>query len=474
MQRNVNIYTPHNYQEVAYQHIIDNLKCGLFLDMGLGKTVITLTAIKDLIYNDLDVTRVLVVAPKRVAQSVWSSEIEKWSHLQGLTISKVLGTEKKRKQALEAKADIYVINRENLVWLVGQYGGGKLPFDMLVIDELSSFKSHKSQRFKALKQVRHHFKRIVGLTGTPAPNGLMDLWAQMFILDGGERLFRTITRYRETYFKPGLSNGNVVYKYVCLPGSDEIIKGKISDICISMRSEDYLELPDIHHNYIKVQLPDDVMQRYKEFEKEAILEFIDLGIELDAVHAAALTNKLLQFSNGGVYYNIDNGPGKPQTRDWIDIHRAKVDEVLDIVEQAQGQPILIAYAFQFDVDKLMAELKSKGARVLSTEQDEKDWNTGKIPILITHPASAGHGLNLQYGGNIGIWYGETWSLELYQQFNKRLHRQGQDSKVIMHHIICENTEDERVVASTDLKAGVQASLIDGLAVRISEYKSLYR
>ena len=459
------IYKPHNYQVTAYNHILNNEKAGLFLDMGLGKTVVTLTAIKELL-ETVDVTSVLIIAPKRVANSVWDAEIEKWQHLHGLTIAKVLGSEKQRIAALKTKANIHIINRENVEWLCAYYGGLTLPFDMLIIDELSSFKNPRSNRFRALRQVRLSFSRVVGLTGTPAPNGLMDLWAQVFLLDGGERLYKTITKYRECFFRPGASNGHIVFKYIPLPGSDELIHSKIRDICISMRTEDYLELPECTHNYIEVELPKKVRDQYNEFEKNQILNFIDSGVELTAMHAASLTNKLLQFSNGAVYYETEGSNEKK----YEVMHDEKIKELINIIEDANGQNILVGYMFKSDRGRLLEALKQYKPRMLETPKDEADWNEGKIQVLLTHPASAGHGLNLQFGGHIVVWFGETWNAEIYEQFNKRLHRQGQTSRTIINHIVCKDTVDQKVIRALECKGDVQNSLLEGLSARIAQYK----
>lgn len=466
-------YVARPYQKYAENHIIDNRFSGLFLDMGLGKTVTTLTAIKQLIYT-LDVRRVLIIAPLRVASTVWTDEIEKWSHLNGLKCVKVLGSEKKRLQALNEKAHIYLINRELTEWLVSVYGGMYLPFDMLVVDELSSFKNPKSKRFQAIKQVRHNFTRIVGLTGTPTPNGLIDLWSQMYILDGGERLFKTITRYRETFFKPSKSNGHIVYKYAPLEGSEDQILNKIGDICVSMKTEDYITLPDVEHIYINVDLHGYVYKGYKDFERDSILAFIDSGIELTAMHAAALNNKLLQYSNGAVYYEKQVDLYSKPVKEVIKIHDQKLEALDELIESANGRPVLIAYQFQHDKDRILERYKKLGVRELKTDKDIKDWNAGAIPIMITHPASAGHGLNLQHGGNILIWFGETYNLELFQQFNKRLHRSGQTSKVFIYHIICRGTIDAEVIRSRDVKEGVQNFVMSELAAKIDEYKNMYR
>lgn len=466
----------HNYQVFGYRHIMSTPYCGLFLDMGLGKTVTTLTAINDLIYEELEISNVLVIAPKRVAETVWAQECEKWDHLKHLRVSVIKGALPKRMEALNTKADIYVISRDLVAWLVGLYGGASLPFDMLVIDELSSFKSPKSLRFKALRQVRPSIKRVVGLTGTPAPNGYPDLWAQIYLLDRGERLEKTITKYRERYFREGRKNGNVVYEYKLLNNAEEQINWRISDICISMKASDYLDMPELIDNYIKVPMTDDLAKKYKEFEKNKVLELIkpeqesineiDKTTEINVVNAAALSNKLLQFANGAVY---------DENHVAHEIHNLKIDTLKELIEDANGKSVLVAWSFQSDRDRLIEALKSYKPRELKTEKDIADWNAGKIRVLLAHPASAGHGLNLQSGGNIIIWFGLTWSLELYQQFNARLFRQGQrEGSVIIHHIALEGTHDEDVIAAIKAKDKKQESLLKSIKAKINNYKKLLK
>lgn len=461
----------HNYQVFGYKHIMDTPYCGLFLDMGLGKTVTTLTAINDLIYEELEICTALVIAPKRVAETVWAQECEKWDHLKHLKVSIVKGTLPKRMTALNVKADIYVISRDLVAWLVGLYGGASLPFDMIVIDELSSFKSPKSLRFKALRQVRPSIKRVVGLTGTPAPNGYPDLWAQIYLLDRGERLEKTITKYRERYFREGRKNGNVVYNYELLNDAEDQINQRISDICISMKATDYLDMPDLINNYIKVPMTDDLKNLYKEFEKNKVLELIkpkenddqdDNQVEINVVNAAALSNKLLQFANGAVY---------DENHIAHEIHNLKIDTLKELIEDANGKSVLVAWSFQSDRDRLMQALKSYKPRELKTSKDIEDWNAGKIRVLLAHPASAGHGLNLQSGGNIIIWFGLTWSLELYQQFNARLFRQGQrEGFVIIHHIALEGSHDEDVIKAIQSKDKKQENLLKSIKAKINNYK----
>lgn len=425
----------------------------------IGKTVSTLTAVDELLFLG-DVNKVLVIAPLRVAEDTWSMEVQKWDHLKSLKISKVLGTPKQRVKALETKADVYVTNRENVDWLVKQYFY-EWPFDMCVIDELSSFKSSKAKRFRSLRKVRPYFKRIVGLTGTPAPNSLIDLWPQVYLLDGGVRLGKTIGSYREQYFKPGNRNQYVVYNWNLKEGSEKAIEDKISDICVSMKAKDYLDLPERIDNVIKVNLPENAMRKYKELEKDLVLE-LDKD-DITAANAAVLTNKLLQMSNGAIY---------SEKHEVVEIHQEKLKALLDIIETANGKPILIFYSFKHDFDRIVEFLKSKKIKAvgLKDSKDIKKWNDDKIPILLTHPASAGHGLNLQYGGNIIVWFGLTWSLELYQQANARLHRQGQKETVVINHIITSNTVDEDVMRSLENKEVNQNILLEAVKARIQEYK----
>lgn len=451
------IYNPHPYQDHATQHIVDNDACGLFLDMGLGKTVSTLTAIDRLMNDDLEVSKVLVIAPKRVAEDTWINEAEKWDHLKHLRISIVLGAERQRKEALRVKADIYVINRENVCWLVSFYGG-YFPFDMVVIDELSSFKSPKSERFKSLRMIRPKVKRVVGLTGTPAPNGLLDLWSQLYLLDQGERLGKTVTGYRERYFNPGKRNGHIVYEYKVRENSYEEIYGKIGDICISMKAEDYLQLPERLDNTFEITLPKAIQDQYEDFERKQILALEDK--EISAVNAAALTNKLLQFANGAVY-NAE--------RDWHEVHRAKLEALEETVEAANGQPVLICYSFIHDRERIMRHLKAYKPVFLNDSSLLSKWNKGEIPVLLGHPASMGHGLNMQAGGNIIVWFGLPWSLELYQQACARLDRQGQTKVVLNQRLITKGTMDEDVLAALDNKASGQDALMNAVKARIEKY-----
>ncbi len=442
----INTYTPYAYQEKSTQWIYDHPYCGLFLDMGLGKTVCTLTAIEELIYNRFEITKVLVIAPLRVANDTWPKEIKKWEHLQHLRVSVVTGSEKNRLQALKQEADIYVINRENVAWLIQS----KLWFfDMCVIDELSSFKSSGSIRFRALRKYIFRCHRIVGLTGTPAPNGLIDLWSQLYLIDRGERLGRTITQYRRDYFKPEKFKGHVVYQYGLLEGAKDKILDKISDICISMKKEDYLEMPERIYQNVEVNLPSNIMKQYKTFEKEEILNLENEGAVV-GVNAAAVMNKLQQFADGAIYTDA---------REVKRLHTAKLDVLEDLIEQANGQPVMVFYNFKHDKEAIESRFTT---REIKTSDDIDDWNNGKIPILIAHPASIGHGLNLQFGGHIIIWYGLTWSLELYQQANDRLYRQGQEHAVVVYHLISKGTVDERIVKVLENKGDMQEELLQYL------------
>ncbi|OLN21891.1 DEAD/DEAH box helicase [Domibacillus antri] len=452
-------FQPHPYQAFAIDQILKNKSYGLFLDMGLGKTVSTLTAIEKLMFDDLEVSKVLVIAPKRVAEDTWSREVFKWSHTAHLRVSKVLGTEKQRRQALQKDADIYVINRENVEWLVNLYQGKPIPFDMLVVDELSSFKSPSSNRFKALRKIRPSFKRFVGLTGTPAPNSLLDLWSQVYLIDRGERLGKTMTQYRNRYFYPAQTdpvNPRVVYKYEPRPEAEKNIYELIDDICVSMKAKDHLQLPERIDNIVTVTMSAKERAEYGELERERILECVSGDIV--ASTAGVLSQKLLQLSNGACY-NENQGVQH--------IHDRKLDALEDLVEGAQGQPILLFYSFKHDRDRIMKKFK----RAVSIDADHaiERWNNGEIELLLAHPASAGHGLNLQYGGHIIVWFGLTWSLELYQQANARLHRQGQEQTVIVHHILTSDTIDQRVLDVLQGKEKGQEALLAALKAKIDEY-----
>jgi SNF2 family DNA or RNA helicase len=419
----------------------------------VSKTVITLSAIFDLILDSFQIRKVLVIAPLRVARDTWPAEIEKWDHLQGLTYSVVVGGEQERKAALMQKADIYIINRENVDWLVNRSG---LPFDydMVVIDELSSFKSHRAKRFKSLMKVRPLVKRIVGLTGTPSSNGLMDLWAEFRLLDMGQRLGRFIGRYREDYFVPDKRNQQIVFSYKPRPGAEEAIYRQISDITISMKNTDYLKLPELVTNEISVKLSQKEMDYYQTLQRELVLPLE--GQEIDAVNAAALSNKLLQMAGGAVYG--ENGAV-------VQIHDRKLDALEDLIEAATGKPVLVAYWFKHDLERILNRFP---AEKLDSAGSIKRWNEGKIPLAVIHPASAGHGLNLQAGGSTLIWFSLTWSLELYQQTNARIYRQGQNDTVVIHHIITKGTIDENVMKALDKKDVSQQELLGAVKARLKK------
>ena len=455
----------HKYQKVCVEHIITHPFCGVFLDMGLGKTISTLTAIEELKYDYCEIDTVLVVAPKRVAETVWEEEAKNWDHTKHLTFSKIIGTEKQRLAALKVKADVHIISRDNIAWLCSLYAA-RLPYDMLVIDELSSFKAHQTQRFKSLRLARPWFKRVVGLTGTPAPNGLINLWSQMYLIDRGQRLEKTITAYRSRYFRPGASNGYVVYSYNLLPDSEKLIQEKIKDICISMRAEDYLEMPERIDNFVRVTMPDKLMDMYKKFEEENIITLaneIEQGATtVNAVNAAALSNKLLQFANGAMY---------DENKNVVPIHDLKLEALKEIIEAADGKPVLVAWTYQFDRDRIKNYFRSMAPRELRTAEDINDWNAGKVQLMLAHPASAGHGINLQAGGNIIVWYGLTWSLELYQQFNARLYRQGQKQRTIIHHIVTSGTHDEDVVKALKSKDKTQNNLMNSIKAKLELYRA---
>jgi len=405
-------------------------------------------------YEFLEINKVLVIAPLRVAESTWSAELERWDHLRHLRLSKVLGCEAKRKEALRTQADIYIINRENVPWLVNYYGAA-WPFDMLVIDELSSFKSPQAIRFKALRHVRPLIKRVVGLTGTPAPNGLIDLWPQIYLLDRGDRLGKTVTEYRNKYFFPVVTNGAIVYKYGLKAGSGKRIHSKISDICISMASSDYIRLPQRIDNRVDVKLSEPAMRMYETLEREAVLSF--KSDMITAVNAAALSTKLLQYANGAVY---DMGGGVQE------IHNAKIDALAEILDTANGQPVLVFYHYLHDLERIKRHLKSYKPVELKTPDDINEWNAGSIPLMLVHPKSAGHGLNLQAGGHIIVWFGLTWSLEEFQQANARIYRQGQKNAVIIHYLAAKNTIDDDVMKAIENKSVNQDALLDAVKARL--------
>lgn len=452
------IYEPYPYQQYCAARIVADAAVGLFLDMGLGKTVITLDAINTLRYDRWAVQRVLIIAPKKVAEGTWTKEAQKWEHLRHLRISAVLGSQQKRLRALATPADIYVINRDNVAWLV-DYFKNAWPFDMVVLDESSSFKNSQSKRFKALKLVRSRINRLVELTGTPASNGLIDLWAQIYLLDGGARLGRTLGQYRERFFDPDKRSRTQIFSYTPKDGSMEYIQQAIGDICVSMKAEDYLNLPDRMFDDVPVVLDDKARKAYRQLERDLLLE-LDEG-QITAASAGVLTGKLLQLCNGAVY----DSEKRP-----LAIHNCKVEAFLEVLEQLNGQHCLVFYNFQHDRDRLLAALEPLGlrVRVYQSAADEDAWNAGEIDVLLAHPASCAYGLNLQNGGHHIVWFGLTWSLEQYEQANKRLHRQGQRHPVIVHHLVVQGGMDEDVIESLRAKGDTQEALMDALKARIKK------
>lgn len=459
-------FTPHNYQRYCINRMIQEPALALFLGMGLGKTVTTMTVINDLKYNRFLIRRCLVIAPKKVAEDTWTREQAKWDHLHLLRVVPVLGSLQRRIKALASPGDVYVTNRENVPWLVDYYRND-WPFDAVVIDESSSFKSHQAKRFKALKSVRPHIERIYELTGTPSSNGYMDLWAQIYLLDGGIRLGRTITEYRNNYFCAGSRNATTIFRYDPLPGAEEIIQSRIQDICISLSAEDYLELPDRIDNIRYIKLDAKAQKAYDEMEKQRILEFGDTI--LDAGSAAVLSNKLLQIGNGAVYVQ---DPMDPDRKNVVEVHDNKIEAFTELVEELNGEHALVFYNFQHDVERIEKALAKTKLRVgeLRSSADIADWNAGKTDILLAHPASAAYGLNLQEGGHHVIWFGLNWSLELYQQANARLHRQGQEQKVFIHHLAVVGSVDEDVMDALKAKGDSQAALLEALKARVDKYR----
>ena len=442
-------YKPHEYQTYATRFLLEHPISCLMLDCGLGKTVITLTALWDLVLDSFDIGRVLVIAPKRVAENVWVQEIEKWEHLTGLTAVRVLGNEQERRSALNTPAFLYIINRENVAWLVKNR---RWDFDMVVIDELSSFKSHQAQRFKAMRKVRPLVTRIVGLTATPAPNSLMDLWAEMCLLDMGQRLGRYIGSYRERFFVPDKRNREIVYSYKPREGAEDKIYELISDICISMKAKDHLQMPELVTNRVTVSMSPKEHEVYDRLRRDMVTELN--GEELDAVNAASLSNKLQQMASGAVYSSGH------QT---VVLHSRKLDALEDLIEAANGKPLLVAYWFHHEHDRLHERFD---CRDINTAEDIAAWCAGEIPVGLIHPASAGHGLNLQSGGSTLVWLSLTWSLELYEQLNDRLWRQGQEHTVVIHHIISEGTIDEDIMSTLARKDVGQNALRDAVKARL--------
>ena len=444
-------YVAHNYQNYAKDFILAHKVSALFLDCGLGKTITTLTAINELMYDSFEISKVLIIAPLRVAQSTWKEEIEKWDHLNLLRYSIAVGDEKERLKALKQNSDIYIINRENVDWLVTK-SGIDFNFGMLVIDELSSFKSHTSKRFKSLLKIRPYFERVVGLTGTPSSNGLMDLWAEFRVLDLGERLGRYITHYRNEYFLPDKRNGAVIFSYKPQPNAEERIYRRLADMTISMKSTEYLKMPELIPNELEINLDEEDQIKYKKFKKEMVMTIQEK--EIDAINAASLSNKLIQLANGSIY---------DEDKKFYEVHNKKLDKLEEIIESANGKPVLIAYWFKADKERIEKRFK---VREIKTADDIKQWNMGMINLALIHPASAGHGLNLQSGGSTLVWFSLTWSLELYQQTNARLYRQGQKDTVVIHHLITKNTIDEDIMKSLKRKDKTQEALMRAVKARI--------
>ena len=452
-------FNPYPHQQAGIDWILERPACALLWGMGTGKTVTTLTAINRLLYDYMEDGPALVIAPKRVAEDTWSKEAAKWEHLQHLEVVKIMGTAQQRIDAVRSVyegpfADVYVINRENVVWLV-EHLSGRWPFPIVVLDELSSFKSNQAKRFKALRRVRGRIRRIIGLTGTPRPNGLEDLWPEIYLLDQGQRLGRTLSAFRSRYLVPEKMNGHIVYSYRPRDGAEAEVYDALSDICMSIRKEDVLQLPGQIYEDIPLTPPAALLKRYKQFERDAVLEVLD-GDEIMAGSAAALTNKLLQFANGAIY-DMDG-----QVHE---LHTIKLDALEELIEEAGGDPVLVLYAYQHDADRIRQRIK---CRSLDTSDDIDDWNAGRIPVALAHPASIGHGLNLQEGGHITIWYGLTWSLELYQQANERLNRPGQTQVCRVYHLILKGTHDERVLQSLTNKDKGQAAAIEALRLEITK------
>lgn len=451
-------YEPHEYQQYATEYIETHPVAAVLLDMGLGKTSITLTALNDLLFDSFEIHKAIVIAPLRVARNTWSAEIEKWEHLNTLVYSVAVGTEAERMAALKRQADIYIINRENVQWLITE-SGVPFDYDMVVVDELSSFKNHQTKRFKALMKVRPKVKRIVGLTGTPSSNGLMDLWAEFKLLDMGQRLGRFIGQYRTRFFQPDKRNGQVVFSYKPLPGAEQQIYRLISDITISMKSTDHLRMPELVSSRYTVYLSEEEEQRYAALKQDLVLQLPDGDIT--AANAASLSGKLSQMANGAVY--MDSG-------DTISIHDRKLDALEDIIEAANGKPVLVAYWYRHDLERIterLHKLKIPCSR-LDTDGSIRRWNTGELPVALIHPASAGHGLNLQSGGSTLVWFGLTWSLELYQQTVARLWRQGQESEtVVVQHIITKGTIDERIMKALSEKDSTQSALMDAVKAELA-------
>lgn len=464
---------------MAAAFALDHDYCCLFMDMGMGKTVVTLSLIDHLIYDEMQVRKVLIVAPLKVAKLTWTAELDKWPHLHRLRASRVLGTEKQRKAALAADADIYIINRDNLGWLVSTTqeqlrarNKASWPFDMVVLDELSSFKNHKSIRFKFFRFVRPQCRRVIGLTGTPVANGYIDLWAQLFCVDRGEALGKGIVQYRYDHFDPGKRDGNIVFNWNLKKGHDKVITRLLEKTCLTLRAKDWLDTPTFTRNTIFVEMPFETAKLYRDFERDQIMQLKESGEQITALTAAALRGKLLQFANGAVYKADDGSYSAKETRDYITFHDAKLDALEDILEEAQGQPVFIAWSYKHDRDRILQRFRKRGITQFDGKNDEEvrdKWNRGEIPILLTHPASVAYGLNLQDGGSIIVWFGMTDSLELYQQFNARLERQGQRCHGFIHHIVTKDTEDETLLPRMQGKTDTQDDFLQRLTQKIKNF-----
>ena len=452
-------FKPYKHQETGIEWVTDRPACALFWGMGTGKTVTTLTATDSILYDYLEDGPVLVIAPKRVAEDTWSKETAKWSHLQHLKISKIIGTQAERLEAIKRKADIYVINRENVVWLV-ETVGKKWPFPIVIIDELSSFKSAQAKRWKALRKVRGRIRRLIGLTGTPRPNGLEDLWAEIYLLDQGERLGRTLGAFRTRYLIPEKMNGHIVYSYRPREGAEQEVYAKIADICMSIKKDDVLDLPGQIYEDVEITPPPALLKKYKQFERDKVLECLNEDGEIVAGTEATLTNKLLQFANGAVY-DMD---GKAHR-----IHDLKLDALEELIEEAGGDNVLVLYAYKHDAERIRERIP---CRALDKSADIDAWNRGEIPVALAHPASIGHGLNLQDGGHITVWFGLPWSLELYEQANERLNRPGQKHVCRVYHLILNGTHDARVIKALKKKEKGQTAAIEALRLEITKGETL--
>lgn len=453
---------PHAYQQYCIDRLVADPRVALFLDMGLGKTIITLSAIYKLKYSRFAVRKVLIIAPKKVAEATWQREAAKWDGVHILRMQTVLGTRARRLKALNTPADIYIINRENVPWLVEHYRND-WPFDMVVVDESSSFKNPRAKRFKALSYMYPHIKRTVLLTGTPSPNGIIDLWSQIYLLDQGERLGSTFSGFRNRYFTPGERSRDIIYTYDPKDGAEDAIMSAISDVAISMKADDYLQLPPVVEDTIPVVLDAKARRAYDTMERTMVLELLQSGEQITAASAAALSNKLQQLANGAVY----NEEHRPHA-----VHDCKIEAFMELIEQLGGKSALVFYNFQHDLARLLEALRltKLRVRILRGAEDELAWNHGEVDILLAHPASAAYGLNLQDGGNHVVWYGLNWSLELYQQANKRLHRQGQTQTVIVHHLVCTDTRDEDILHAISMKERAQEFVLESLKARIDKYR----